>query len=104
MATTGARITLEFDIDDQPMGAVIEVTRPPRDLRVRVLGTDALASVVVVRNNEDWHTVTDPGCQCSFTLQDLGMPEELTDWYYVRVAQQDGNIAWSSPIWIVDAR
>ena len=104
MATTGARITLEFDIDDQPMGAVMRATRPPSELRVRVLGTDALASVVVVRNNEDWHTVTDPGWDCDFTLQDLGMPEELTGWYYVRVVQRDGNMAWSSPIWIVDER
>ena len=23
-----------------------------------------------------------------------------TDWYYVRVTQRNGHVAWSSPIWV----
>ena len=25
---------------------------------------------------------------------------EQTDWYYVRVLQSNGSLAWSSPIWV----
>ena len=33
----------------------------------------------------------------SYTDQDFGAGES---WYYVRVLQEDGQIAWSSPIWV----
>jgi len=104
IATTGVRILLAFDIDDQPMGEAILVQTPPRKLRVRVHGTGPLARVAVVRNNQDWHVVEKPGWECVFTLDELPMPADRADWYYVRVTQEDGEMAWSSPIWIEDAR
>jgi hypothetical protein len=37
--------------------------------------------------------------QASFEFTDRNfLPEKA--WYYVRVLQQDGQLAWSSPIWI----
>jgi len=27
-------------------------------------------------------------------------PSKAVDFYYVRVTQADGNLAWSSPIWV----
>ncbi len=27
-------------------------------------------------------------------------PDEGPDWYYVRVTQHGGHLAWSSPIWV----
>jgi hypothetical protein len=35
----------------------------------------------------------------SFAFEDTGAPGEL-NWYYVRVAQANGQMAWSSPIWV----
>ena len=102
VATTGVRVILDVDLDNQPMGELIHVTRAPERLRVRVHGTGPLSSVVVVRNNLDWHTLEDPGRDCTFALEDLPLPEG-TDWYYVRATQQDGNMAWSSPIWVHSA-
>jgi hypothetical protein len=34
----------------------------------------------------------------SFT--DADAPSGQTSYYYVRVEQADGNLAWSSPMWI----
>jgi len=37
--------------------------------------------------------------QSSFSLEDKG-GSERTDWYYLRVIQENGQLAWSSPIWV----
>lgn len=77
----------------------MQTPRAPQQLQVRVHGTAPIARVVVVRNNQDWHVVENPGWDCTFTLEDLPLPDG-TDWYYTRVVQQDGNMAWGSPIWV----
>ena len=104
IGTTGVRILLDFDVDNQPMGETIRVQTPPKRMNVRIHGTAPLAKVVVVKNNHDWHVVENPGWECAFTLDQLDMPQDRADWYYVRVTQEDGEMAWSSPIWIEDAR
>lgn len=63
-----------------------------------------IAKVVVVKNNRDWRVVETPGWECVFGLDEIEMPQDRTDWYYVRVTQADGEMAWSSPIWLEDAR
>jgi len=35
----------------------------------------------------------------SFAFEDAGTPGEV-NWYYARVAQANGQMAWSSPIWV----
>jgi hypothetical protein len=35
----------------------------------------------------------------SFKMKDTGQSKK-TDWYYVRVVQTNGSLAWSSPIWV----
>jgi hypothetical protein len=100
VATTGARLLLYLDIDEQPLGQTIETAAPPHALRVRAHGTGPLARVVVVRNNEDWHIVPRPGWDCAFAIDDLPLPLEPGDWYYARAEQEDGQLAWTSPVWV----
>ncbi|MFC1636880.1 hypothetical protein ACFL5Z_18810 [Planctomycetota bacterium] len=40
-----------------------------------------------------------PNYCTEFDLVDERQPKG-TDWYYVRVVQSNGSVAWSSPIWI----
>jgi len=40
--------------------------------------------------------------ETSFDLNDTGAGSQ-TDWYYVRVVQSNGQLAWSSPIWVEGA-
>jgi hypothetical protein len=40
--------------------------------------------------------------QTSFEIEDTGSGGQ-TDWYYVRVVQSNGQMAWSSPIWVEKA-
>ena len=57
IGTTGVRILLDFDVDNQPMGETIRVQTPPKRMNIRAHGTAPLAKVVVVKNNQDWHVV-----------------------------------------------
>ena len=101
IGTTGVRIIAYMQIDDQDIGSTILTKHAPKKLKVNVHGTGPLLKVVVVRNNEDWYTAERPGWDCAFELDDLPMPEKGgTDWYYLRVIQEDNNMAWTSPIWV----
>ena len=99
--TTGARIILETFIDGHPMGS--EVAWPevgaPRELEIRVWGTDDIQSVTVVKNNQDVHTFSPRQPVAELTWVDRD-PARSGDYTYVRVIQRDGNRAWSSPIWV----
>lgn len=95
-ATTGPRIYLEFTINGCPMGS--ELKTPKRNLRVDCIGAGPLARLEIVKNNRIVHTVEDSSFRCTFCLEDA--PAKSEDFYYVRVTQADGEMAWSSPIWV----
>jgi len=105
-ATTGTRILLDFQINGFPMGSVIQV--PPKEwpeifpLRIScgAIGTANIEKIELIENNrviythERWRG---PANEMSFCHID----EELTyyqRYYYVRLTQYDGHMAWSSPI------
>jgi hypothetical protein len=69
-------------------------------LRVNVLGTGAIRRVAVIHNEAYAYEVT-PNDQrkAEFTYMDA-QPVTGENRYYVRVEQVDGNLAWSSPVWV----
>jgi hypothetical protein len=84
------------------MGDEVRTDRPQFD--VVVLGTGPLAKVEVLRNSAVVHTaklVDKSPTEARFTWQDADPPKgERPNYYYVRVIQQNGQMAWSSPIWV----
>lgn len=96
-ATTGARIILEFEADGHPMGSEYETARPPT-LRVRVVGAGDIERIDVIRNQVCLKTVKGNGRTAEFTVADESA--QPANYYYVRVTQVDGELAWSSPIWV----
>ena len=68
-------------------------------LRVRILGTAPVKQVDVIRGQDFVYTLQNEtdGVEFSFVDQD-SRPGETH--YYVRVQQADGQMAWSSPIWV----
>ena len=97
-ATTGARMYVEFFVDGARMGSEI-TSRRPRRITGRVVGTDQIARIDVVRNNEDWKTLRPDRDDVRIDLED-GEPFDWTLWYYLRITQADGEMAWSSPVWV----
>lgn len=103
--TTGARIILEFSVNGQPMGGEVEVThaRAPRRIQVNAHGTDAILSLEVLCNGQVVETVVPGPRQQSTTIAltwEHKSPLASTAYYYVRLKQADGEMAWSSPVWV----
>ena len=46
--------------------------------------------------------VFDENYRTSFTVNDAGAGEAV-NWYYARVFESNGQLAWSSPIWVEKA-
>lgn len=99
-ATTGARILLALTVNAHGMGEELRTPRDePRDIRIRCAGTGALAEVALLRNNREIHVLRPDGDVIDLEFRD-DEPLKGPTWYYVRVRQRDGAMAWSSPIWI----
>ncbi len=99
-ATTGARILVDFRVGDLRMGeqGALADQSTPLEVRVRVAGTAPVASITIVRNNEDVHTARTTGLDEELAWRD---PDPRPgSWYYARVRQEDGHLAWPSPVWV----
>jgi len=95
-ATTNCRIYLEFDVCGQPMGPQVQA-RGTRPVRVYAASDEPIARIDVVRNGQDWATVEPGDAQVTFETDDAaGGPA----YYYARVTRGDGQMAWSSPVWV----
>jgi hypothetical protein len=98
--TTGARIYVDFHINGHPMGGEISTTRPP-EIRVEVAGTAVIDEISILRNGLETIKTVDPGTdRAAFSFVDLNVVAGEKYSYYVRIVQEDGHIAWSSPIWV----
>jgi hypothetical protein len=68
-------------------------------LVVKVIGTQPVRQIDVVRSNEFIHTRHPRTKEVAFELLDT-QPPKAESYYYVRVIQNDDQIAWSSPVWL----
>jgi hypothetical protein len=83
---------------EQLMGDEFTTTKRP-SLQITVRGTAPLAKVHVVRNNRYVYSTEPKKLEASLIYTDMDA-KEGTIYYYVRVEQEDGNLAWGSPMWI----
>lgn len=114
-ASTGERIILGFQIAGFGMGAEVDTkTRPGLEFNRYItgycVGTQPLVDVAIIRNGKVWKQlptekdrieieVDDSDDLASITLDAKGDGSPFI-YYYLRVTQADGHMAWSSPIWI----
>lgn len=98
-ATSGAKIGLWFEIDGRPMGEEL-VTGGPLPFRVMVIATAPIQSLVLVSNGGAEIELEADGHESE--VHGVVPPPPKVGWcyYYVRVIQEDGHVAWSSPIWL----
>ncbi|MFC1707556.1 DUF3604 domain-containing protein [Planctomycetota bacterium] len=101
--TTGPRIVVALEVAGAFMGSV---AMPPRGSKVKLhaeaTGTANLASVEVIRDGEVAHAVAGTGeHSAAFDWEDDPVAPEQTVYYYLRVTQEDQEMAWSSPVWVV---
>ena len=95
------KIYLNFTCNDQPLGSFLKTKGAP-EFWVKVDGTSDFKRITIVRNEKDWkHFNEFEGKVFEKTFSDPKMLEGENR-YYVRVIQRDGNMAWSSPVWVTE--
>lgn len=114
-ATTGERIIVGLYLANVPMGKETSTADKPglainRHLSGYVAGTTKLKSVEIIRNGKVIQTFEPNQYFLEFTYDDLTPLEKVViptkdkkppfAYYYLRVTQEDGHMAWSSPIWV----
>ncbi len=91
-------IIVEYRSGDHLMGDEFKTSRKPV-LQFRVIGTKPVTKVDVIRDSK---------VVKSYEPKQAEVKEEWTDpeplegvhYYYIRVTQEDGELAWASPMWI----
>jgi hypothetical protein len=85
---------------DHLTGDEFETAQRPT-LEITVEGTTPIAKLHVIRDNKYVYS-TEPKDREVKQLRytDMDARSGKTSYYYVRVEQSDGNIAWASPMWI----
>ena len=96
--TTHAHMVLDFSVDGHMMGEEYVTADDPL-IEVTVIGTGPIALIEIIRNNEVVLRHECSEAQASVTFRDV-KPRGGSTFYYARVTQQDGEMAWSSPVWV----
>jgi hypothetical protein len=95
-------IIVDFRCGRAIMGDETKSDKPKFD--VVVLGTGPIAKVELLRNSQVVHTIKPEAkapAEARFSWEDAMPPQgERPNYYYVRVVQDNGQMAWSSPIWV----
>jgi len=114
-ATTGKRIILGFQLASFGMGSETSTVQKHgllinRHIHGFVAGTTTLKTVEIIRNGQVLVSYTPNGYSFDFAYDDLEPLEKASidakdkkppfAYYYLRVTQEDGHMAWSSPIWV----
>ena len=102
--TTGARIIIDFKVNGAPMGSEISAENGSLPLIYYLVKGTA-----PVQNVEIWKYSKSRGYE-AFNFAGQGMMDaegQFSDqefnedaFYFMKVAQEDGNLAWSSPVWL----
>ena len=96
-ATSFERIYMEFTINGQIMGSSLK-SQAPIKIQYTIIGQDDDLSVVLLRDNKEIRRDKTKSGVVEVKLTDK--PAAGDHFYYLRVEQQNGERAWSTPIWI----
>lgn len=110
-ATTGERIVVGLSIAGSPMGSELDSSKKPglhinRHIIGYVAGTGPIKSVELIRNGKVLTKFTPKEHFIDFTYDDMDLLSDAAIdandkkppfvFYYLRVVQQNGQMAWSS--------
>lgn len=101
-ATSGAHILVLFTLNGQPMGTEFQAENAaaPREVAWRVVGTGPIRRIDLIRSNKvvmSWNGNGQADLASRFRFVE---PLKHTEWWYLRVIQEDTQMAWSSPVWV----
>lgn len=91
-------ILLDVRSGDHIQGDIFTSAARPK-ISIRVEGTAPVDRVEIIRNNQFVFSTRPGKASVKIDFED-GNPAAGESYYYVRVLQRDGQIAWSSPMWM----
>lgn len=91
-------LIVDFRANGHFMGEEFSTAEKP-NLVLRARGTDALAKIDLIRNNEYVYSAQPDTAEVEIKYEDTH-PRAGTNLYYFRLLQQDGEVAWTSPVWV----
>jgi hypothetical protein len=92
-------IVLVVRSGDHLMGDEFATTERPT-LDILVEGTAPIAKLHVIRDNKYVYTTEPKERAVKRRFTDMAAEAGKMHYYYVRIEQTDGNLAWASPLWI----
>jgi len=96
-ATSYDRVYVEFTVNDRVMGSDFAVDAPC-SIDYYVIGQADNVDVFLIRNNEEIRKDSADNGVVEVSFEDD--PPAGENFYYLRVVQDNGERAWSTPIWI----
>lgn len=114
-ATTGEKIIIGLEIAAQGMGSELDTKSRPglefnRHITGYAIGTCPIEEISLIRNGKVFRTFELKEEKFEFAIDDTDLLSQLVlegredrspfIYYYMRVVQTNGHIAWSSPIWV----
>jgi hypothetical protein len=96
-------IIVEFRSGKQMMGDIFDTNQLPA-FEVIVHGTAPVQKISLIRSGKYIHIEEPKKQEVRLSFTDREAEAGKTNYYYVRVEQSDGNLAWASPMWITYRR
>ena len=91
-------IVLDYRMGEHFMGEEFTASSVP-PVKIRIVGTSRVVQVDIIKNEAIIYSTSPNRKTVSLTYVDQNITAG-TSYYYVRVLQDDRQIAWSSPIWV----
>jgi hypothetical protein len=91
-------VILDVRMGDAMMGDEITLSKLP-PLTIKIVGTAPIAQVDIIKDNQYVYTRKPNQREVTLTYLDNN-PKPGASYYYVRVLQTDGQMAWASPLWV----
>lgn len=83
---------------DHLLGEIFE-SKTPLKIRANMIGTDEIKQIDIIRNNTIVHTYYPKQITFNFEYVDNEM-NNRENYFYLRIIQKDGEMAWGSPVWV----
>ena len=99
LGTTAARIRIDFRVNGHLMGEVGQSGDGPIIVVADVQSPQPIKSIEICRNNEFIYSASPGEPEASIEFADQ-TPPDGPSYYYLRVIQDDGEVGWSSPVWL----
>lgn len=92
-------IIVEFRCGKQIMGDIFDSAAAPK-FDIHVLGTAPISKLSIVKSSKYVHVVKPMEREVKLSWTDDEPETGKSHYYYVRIEQTDGNLAWASPMWV----